>query len=35
VRLKLAIGSDGGVALPPRDAEALGALDGDPVDLTS
>ena len=33
MRLKLAIGSDGGVALPPREAEALGALDGDPVDL--
>jgi hypothetical protein len=33
VRLKLAIGSDGRVALPQRDAEALGSLDGDPVEL--
>jgi hypothetical protein len=33
VRLKLAIGPDGRVALPQREAEALGALDGDPVEL--
>ena len=33
MRLKIAIGPDGRVALPQRDAEALGALDGDPVEL--
>jgi len=33
MRLKLAIGPDGKVVLPQRDAAALGLLDGDPVDL--
>ncbi len=33
MRLKLAIGPEGKVVLPQREAEALGVLDGDPVDL--
>jgi len=33
MRLKLAIGPDGKVVLPQRDAAALGVLDGDPVEL--
>jgi len=33
LRLKLSIGADGRVVVPQRDAEALGLLDGDPVEL--
>ncbi|HTP49135.1 MAG TPA: DUF4388 domain-containing protein [Anaeromyxobacteraceae bacterium] len=33
MRLKLAIGPDGKVVLPQREAEALGVLDEDPIDL--
>ncbi|HVP66290.1 MAG TPA: DUF4388 domain-containing protein [Anaeromyxobacteraceae bacterium] len=33
MRLKLAIGPDGQVVFPERDAAALGRLDGDPVEI--
>jgi len=33
MRLKLAIGPDGKVVLPQREAAALGVLDGDPIEL--
>ena len=35
MRSKLTIGFDGEVAVPPREAEALGLAPGDPVDVVS
>jgi Domain of unknown function (DUF4388) len=35
MRSKLSIGFDGEVAVPPREAEALGLAPGDPVDVVS
>lgn len=35
MRAKLTIGFDGEVAVPPREAEALGLVPGDPVDVAA
>jgi len=35
VRAKLSIGFDGEVAVPPREAEALGLTPGDPIDVVT
>jgi len=35
VRAKLSIGFDGEVAVPPREAEALGLAPGDPIDVVA